>query len=312
MKSNFTTTIFGTLFLITSCSTNRYIQNEHVSDTPNGIAINETLICDQTEISNFMWLEYQFWNKSTFGENSEEYLSTLPDTNVMYLVKEIRNHKDYYFRHPAFRNYPVVGITQEQAQKFSQWRSDRVFEQLLIRDGIISFNKYKTRDNYFTIEKYFKGEYYLRIGDSSNYTLELVTPDLSRAYPVFKLPNAEERLLVLDYVDSTDYRYHREKEKNYTKWRENNLPFQLAVASADSTVQIPYRAIQNNPDKRNRYKLILDSRGNVAEWGAENNITYGGGWPHNVEYIMDKDSVISPTPNAWTGFRNVCVWKKWE
>jgi hypothetical protein len=64
-------------------------------------------------------------------------------------------------------------------------------------------------------------------------------------------------------------------------------------------------------DTRNRFNLIHESRGNIAEWGAETNITYGGGWSHNVSYIMSKDTVSVTSPNAWTGFRNVCEWKKW-
>ena len=312
MKLSLTTTAIGIFILITSCTSNRYVQNEYVSRTPNGIAINETLICDQTEISNFHWLEYRQWTKNTFGENSEEYKSTMPDTNVLMAIKEFRNYKDLYFRHPVFRDYPIVGISQKQAENYSQWRSDRVFENILIRDGVLQFNTNPTRENHFTIAKYFEGDYYQKVGDSADYRLEKVIPDMSRAYPVFKLPDTKERLMVLDYVDSTDHLFHSERPKKYHKWREENLPFQLAIARADSALQVPYRNIDSNPDKHDRYRLILDSRGNVAEWGAETNITYGGGWPHNVEYIMANDAVNSNNVNAWTGFRNVCTWRRWE
>ena len=44
---------------------------------------------------------------------------------------------DYYLRHPSYRDYPVVGVNWLQATNFCAWRTDRVNEQILIREGII-------------------------------------------------------------------------------------------------------------------------------------------------------------------------------
>lgn len=299
--------------LILSNAFGQSISNEHSKVTPGCVPINEVLLCDDTEITNFNWLEYQFWTKRAFGADSEEYKSTLISQDTWSLIECGDSLKGEYLRHPIFRNHPVVGVTQEQARDFSQWRSDRVFEYQLIKDGEIDFLKNQPIGQHFTIERYFKGAFIARMGDSSNFEDIRIVPDLTRMYPDYRLPTLDERLLVLDYIDSTDFIYNEKRAKEYEKWRSTNLPFQLAIAPCDDSLAFyPTRSVDNVPFKKNKFNMIIDSRGNVAEWGAEKEVTYGGGWSHNVEYVMKNDVIYSESANPWTGFRNVCTWKHWE
>lgn len=55
--------------------------NKEKPFTPPGtIQINDTLYADETEISNFSWLEYEMWTAAIYGKNSKEHIATLPDT----------------------------------------------------------------------------------------------------------------------------------------------------------------------------------------------------------------------------------------
>ena len=92
---------------------------------PGTVKIFSHLYMDETEITNASWLEYRTWNKNTFGASSTEYLSSAPDSTVW--GNELDQH---YFTHPAYHQYPVVGITWHQANRFSQWRSERVMEYI--------------------------------------------------------------------------------------------------------------------------------------------------------------------------------------
>jgi sulfatase modifying factor 1 len=89
---------------------------------------------DETEVSNTNWLEYLSWISQTYPTDHEYYYNELPDTLVWRSPLSYNEpYVDNYLRHPAYQDYPVVGVTWEQAQRYCAWRTDRVNE-LLLRD----------------------------------------------------------------------------------------------------------------------------------------------------------------------------------
>jgi sulfatase modifying factor 1 len=67
---------------------------------------------------------------------------------------------EYYYRHPSFDNYPVVGVSWLQANDFAKWRSDRVNEQVLATKGIIKLDPASdVDDNNFNTQAYLAGQY---------------------------------------------------------------------------------------------------------------------------------------------------------
>ena len=91
---------------------------------------------DETEVANQDWLDYLHWISVTYPQDRELYYNALPDTLVWRKPLSYNEpYVDNYLRHPAFQDYPVVGVTWDQAQDYCQWRTDRTNENLLRESG---------------------------------------------------------------------------------------------------------------------------------------------------------------------------------
>jgi len=123
----------------------------------------QSFYMDETEVTNFMYTEYLFWLKKIFPPNEQNYKNiytgALPDTLVW------RNHLGYnetmtnnYLRHPAYSNYPVVGVNWIQAMEYAKWRTDRVNESVLEKEGYLKKDA-KTVD--VSADKLFSTETYI-------------------------------------------------------------------------------------------------------------------------------------------------------
>ena len=87
---------------------------------------------DETEVSNQDWIDYLHWIGSTFPDDHELYYNALPDTLVWRRPLSYNEpYVDNYLRNPAFQDYPVVGVSWDQAQDYCQWRTDRMNENIL-------------------------------------------------------------------------------------------------------------------------------------------------------------------------------------
>ncbi len=111
------------------------------NNTPNQQHV-QSFYMDETEVTNLMYMEYLDWLKRVFPPDQENYKNIYegasPDTLVW------RNRLGYnetmtnnYLRHPAYANYPVVGVNWIQAVEFSKWRTDRVNENTLENAGYL-------------------------------------------------------------------------------------------------------------------------------------------------------------------------------
>jgi gliding motility-associated lipoprotein GldJ len=103
---------------------------------------------DRTEVSNLHYREYLHWLELAFPsddpENAKIHEGALPDTLVWRSELSYNEPMvEYYFRHPGFNEYPVVGVTWQQAKDYCFWRTDRVNEKMLQKKGFATKNDLK-------------------------------------------------------------------------------------------------------------------------------------------------------------------------
>lgn len=128
-------------------------------NTPRRVTV-PSFYMDETEVSNQDYREYTYWLTRVYPGNKAKINSALPDTTVWR--EELSYNEPYvenYFRHPAFSDYPVVGVSWEQANAYCAWRTDRVNEQILAEKGIITHDNTQTGQNTFNSKSYLTGLY---------------------------------------------------------------------------------------------------------------------------------------------------------
>ncbi len=121
---------------------------------------------DETEVSNQDYREYLHWLSRVYPGDRAKLDAILPDTAQWR--NELAYNEPYvtnYFRHPAYADYPVVGINWEQAEAYCAWRTDRVNEQILVNRGILNHDNTQAGKNVFTTDTYLFGLYQGTDGD---------------------------------------------------------------------------------------------------------------------------------------------------
>lgn len=142
--------------------------------TPKKIHVR-SFYMDEAEVSNSEYFLYVQYMKDVFPPSKENYKhiynSVLPDTLVWR--KSLGNTdilSENYFRHPAYADYPVVGVSWLQANEYCKWRTNAVNLKTLIDKGHIK-NIFETDsiNNFFDTDVFLVDDSKLFDGDSTIY-----------------------------------------------------------------------------------------------------------------------------------------------
>lgn len=137
----------GTVFIEGGTFVKGQIQDNVMSDW-NNVPTRQhvpSFYMDETEVTNMMYLEYLNYLKAVYPPENPNYKNiytgALPDTlvwiNQLGFTETLANH---YLRHPAYAEYPVVGVSWIQATQYAKWRTDRVNEKRLEKAGYLPKN----------------------------------------------------------------------------------------------------------------------------------------------------------------------------
>jgi gliding motility-associated lipoprotein GldJ len=280
------------------------------NNTPNQQHV-QSFYMDETEVTNVMYTEYLFWLKTVFPPEDENYKNiyygAIPDTLVW------RNRLGYnetmtnnYLRHPAYAEYPVVGVNWIQAVEFSKWRTDRVNENILEREGYLKKDSKISLGTDINAESTFSTETYLAaptqtLGGNEEILLKRelnggrkeVADTAKNVYaqrnsglilPEYRLPTeAEWEYAAVSLVGNREYNIYKGQKKypwNGQYTRSGNRKYRGDQLANFKQGKGDYGGIagwsDDGADITNKVKSypandfgLYDMAGNVAEWVAD-------------------------------------------
>jgi gliding motility-associated lipoprotein GldJ len=243
---------------------------------------------DETEVNNTDYREYLYWINRVFSASYPEvWKKALPDT-LVWRSKLAYNEPfvELYLRHPSYAFYPVVGVNWLQATDFCAWRTDRVNESILIREGILQTNPNQVDEDNFNTDSYLAGQYEGLVRtdlidlDPNKDTRKVKIED-GLLLPRYRLPTeAEWEFAALGLIGNTVYErvterrlypwnghilrnkdeaYKGQMMANYKRGRGDNMG---AAGSLNDMADIPAPVASYWPNDYGLYCMA----GNVNEW----------------------------------------------
>ncbi len=272
-----------------------YTINE-MGPPPGTVQFADNAYVDYTELTNLNYREFLLWTKRIYGKEADEYIQLLPDTTV-WLTKLSFSLTlgSYYFSHPAYNSYPIVGVSYKQANAFSKWRSDRALETFLVNKKIIPFRPYPPKDSVFTIEKYFTGKYY-NIKPNPAFSI----------YAEYRLPDSSSYFRIAPFADSFNKENYPSCHGDFYKKFSLIDCFCLEISAKSEDIIAP---CSSNFCKG---ELITHLKGNVREMTDTEGVFYGSSFHEPCSKSYTTCSHDTNLVNSYTGFRNSCSYKVWD
>ncbi len=229
---------------------------------PNDVEIyTDSIWIHKTEVSNLEYLT--FLNSKSENEKLKFQLADSLWTTVKFNNK---SYSDYYFKHPAYANYPVVNISKKQAIAFCEWKTELINRELKEKNR-------KVKVRLPTIEEWERGAY----GELPKYS---------------KYPWEGVRMRVEKGKDKGMFYCNFRNARGKTRIGKQEIKIKEEVTSPVTSFY---------PNTIGLYNMS----GNVSEMILDKAIAIGGNWSSFETEVRIKSKIPFSTPSPKVGFRYV-------
>jgi sulfatase modifying factor 1 len=256
----------------------------YLNITRSRLAEVDSFYISKFEVSNGQYLE--FVNDLRRSDTSL-YNQMLPDTLVWRDVNMTREPLvEYYFRHPAYSNYPVVGLSYEQVEAYCKWITERYKKE----------EKRKFKNAQFTLPSTTEWAFAAMGGNvNSMFPWEGVSMQNKKGEWMAQFRVIPQHGITSETLSVEIYEGKIKKEK-------------LLVASGwENAIVNPDMVVSVSSFLPNGFGLF-NMAGNVEEFVLEKGISKGGSWSDTGYYLQNAveehyDSTFSASSER--GFRIV-------
>ncbi len=263
---------------------------------PGTVKVEDNIYVDQFELSNIDYREYLSWLETVYGKSSLKYKDAYPNLSVWKSANgNLKAFEKDYFTNPVYNNFPLVGVSLEQAIAYTNWRTDRVAEMILVQEKYIKSPEVLTEATQFTVAKYLSGKYQ-----------GILKKEKRKLLPVYKIPTKAEWNNYV-YADVAQLLIEdKELKPNQKLIKKGRYLYNLKQNNHTQEKGPVFRYGFGESKKGLRHVL-----GNVSEMTLSKE-AIGGNWQHSLSTLLENDYQQLTGPNYYTGFRNICTWEKFE
>jgi formylglycine-generating enzyme required for sulfatase activity len=224
-----------------------------------------------TEITNNNWKEFLYYLKQE--GRMEEYNANVLDTTVWRTTLRYNEpYVDYYYQHPAYKEYPAVGMTLKQAIAYADWLT----EIFAMRDqGVKVTFSVPTKKQWIRAAR----------GDAAMWF----------PWDGPYLRNSKGSYLA-NFRNLTESNIHFNQEK-----KEYEVVNVFGTLSTDFIITAPGESYYPNQFG------IYNMSGNVAELVSDDTVAMGGSWNDTGYDVRVESEQPASEPKSTIGFRVVAV-----